>query len=564
MTQKRQTIGRYKVQSLVGEGATAFVYKAYDPAIDRTLAIKILKQEYSADSNFSTRFQREARSAGAISHPNIVTIYDVGQASGTPYIAMEFLDEDSLARVLAGGERLPLKKILSIGIQLANALDFAHRRGIVHRDIKPANILLVEGGDTVKLTDFGIARFPTIDEMQQTHVGALLGTPRYMSPEQVAARPLDGRSDLFSLGAILYELLTGRRAFENDNLALLMLQVLQTTPPPPSSIAPDIPEGLDRAIMKLLNKRPEQRFQTGKQVSEALQRELQALQDREKSETQNRFLPLRVKLALRASAALALTFAACMTIVYGAERRVLQAQFLDSGASLAKFVAVEAALPVLGQNWLPLKLFVQDAKARGSFEYLAVTDHRGIVQASTEEGLTGRPFAPLPGQTTTANAAGMWISSVALPDGRSVFLFDTPILFQNTPIGTIHLGVSQSGMQRVLRATLALLALLGLVAVIAVGGLSYFFGGLMAKSIRLLRESLVAFGDGDSDRRISQKRADEFGELFIAFNRMAESTQMRLAALAPDRTPYADGEVQLPKGAAETTANDAATLLLLA
>jgi serine/threonine-protein kinase len=564
MPQKRQTIGRYKVQSLVGEGATAFVYKAYDPAIDRTLAIKILKQEFSADSNFSTRFQREARSAGAISHPNIVTIYDVGQAAGTPYIAMEFLDEDSLARVLASEERLPLRKILSIGIQLADALDYAHRRGIVHRDIKPANILLVAGGDTVKLTDFGIARFPTIDELQQTHIGALLGTPRYMSPEQVAARPLDGRSDIFSLGSILYELVTGRRAFENENLALLMLQVLQTTPPSPSTIAPDVPEGLDRAIMKLLNKRREQRFQTGKEVSEALRRELEALEDRKKRETQNRFLPLRVKLALRASAALALTIAACMMIVYGAERRVLQAQVLDSGASLAKFVAVEAALPVLGQNWLPLELFVQDAKARGSFDYLAVTDHGGIVQASTEKGLTGMPFVRPPGQTAISRARGMSISSVTLPGGRSIFLFDTPILFQNTPIGTIHLGVSQAGMQHVLQATLALLAFVGLVTVVAVGSLSYFFGGLMAESIRLLRDSLIAFGDGDFDRRISQKRADELGELFVAFNCMAENTRIRLAAPVHDQASEAEGEVKLPEGAAQATANDGATLLLSA
>jgi len=557
-------IGRYKVQSLVGEGATAFVYKAWDPAIDRTLAIKILKQEFSADPNFSTRFQREARSAGAISHPGIVTIYDVGQAGETPYIAMELLDEDSLARVLAGGERLPLEKILSIGIQLASALDYAHRRGIVHRDIKPANILLVAGGETVKLTDFGIARFPTIDEMQKTQVGTVLGTPRYMSPEQVAARPLDGRSDLFSLGAILYELATGRPAFENDNMALLMLQVLQITPPLPSAIAPGVPGGLDRVIMKLLHKRPEQRFQSGKDLADALQRELEALQDKEKSERQNRYLPLRVKLALRAGAALALTFVVCMTIVYGAERRVLEEQVFNDGASLAKFVAVEAALPVLGQNWLPLKLFVQDAKARGSFDYLAVTDHDGIVQASTEKQSEGRVFAPLPGQKAIADAVGVSISSITLPDGRSAFLFDTPILFQQTRIGTIHLGVSQAGMHSVLEATLALLAFVGMIAVAAVGSLSYFFGGMIGKSIRLLRDSLAALGEGDFDRRLSRISADEFGELFVAFNGMAEKMQSRLAALTRDRSQEAEGEVKLADGTAEMTAQDGATLLLSA
>lgn len=559
---KPHRIGRYELQSLVGEGATATVYKAHDPAIDRTVAIKILKKEFGADKNFSSRFQREARSAGAISHPNIVTIYDVGQVNGHPYIAMEFLDEESLAHVLAAGKKLPIRRVLSIGIQLAGALDYAHRHGIVHRDLKPANILLIHGGETVKLTDFGIARLAGIDELQRTHVGTVLGTPRYMSPEQAAARPVDGRSDLFSLGAILYELLTGHRAFDNDNLALLLLQILQTTPPPPSSISPDVPEVLDRVVMKLLGKRPDQRYQTGNQLAAALERELYTLQDSERSHAQNRFLPLRVKLALRASTALALLFMGCMSVIYGVEERVLQAQVLDSGESLAKFVAAEAAVPVLGQNWLPLKLFVQDAQARGSFDYLAITDHHGIVEASTDGSLTGKVFSRPLRQTPIARSATMTISSATLPDGRSAYLFDTPILFQNTPIGTIHLGVNQTGMQRVLQDTLSLLAFLGLLSVCAVGSLSYFFGGLMAKPIRLLRDSLTAFGDGDMDRRISQDREDEFGQLFAAFNRMADQTQIRLAMIEGDARAELNSQVTIPHAARGTTVAEDATLMM--
>lgn len=559
---KAHTIGRYEVQSLVGEGATATVYKAYDPAIDRTVAIKILKREHGTDENFSSRFQREARSAGAISHPNIVTIYDVGQVDGNPYIAMEFLDEESLDQVIAAGKKLPIKKVISIGIQLANALGHAHRHGVVHRDIKPANVLLIHNGETVKLTDFGIARLSGIDELQQTHVGTVLGTPRYMSPEQAAARPLDGRSDLFSLGAILYELLTGRRAFDNDNLALLLLQILQTMPRPPSSLSPEVPEGLDRVIMKLLSKRPEQRFQTGGQLAGALERELHALHEREKTAAQNRFLPLRVKLALRASTGLAVLFLGGMLIIHQVERRVLRDQVLDSGASMAKFVAVEAAVPVLGQNWLPLKLFVQDAQARGSFDYLAITDHRGIVEASTDGRLVGRHFSTPPGQTPISRSRAMSISSVTLPEGQSVFLFDTPILFQNTPVGTIYLGVSQTGMERVLSESFSLLALMGLFAIVAVGSLSYFFGGLMAKPIRQLRESLVAFGDGDTDRRIFQAREDEFGLLFAAFDRMADNIQSRFVTRGAAPGSLVDDELILPEAAPGTLTENAETLVM--
>ncbi len=235
-------IGRYEIEGLVGEGATAVVYRARDPAIGRTVAVKLLKTEHGLDLDYLARFQREAQSAGAISHPNIVTIYDVGRVDGTPYITMEFLDEKSLADVIASGNRLPVKQVISIGIQLARALDHAHAQGVVHRDIKPDNVLVLNRGETVKLTDFGIARLESGDDAQRTHAGTVLGTPRYMSPEQAMGQSSDGRSDLFSLGAILYELLAGRRAFDSNNLASLMLQIVQQDPPPLTELNSDLPK----------------------------------------------------------------------------------------------------------------------------------------------------------------------------------------------------------------------------------------------------------------------------------------------------------------------------------
>jgi serine/threonine-protein kinase len=548
-------IGRYEIEEKIGEGASAIVYRAHDPQIDRTVAIKVLKQDKGVDQEYLARFQREAKSAGAISHPNIVTIYDLGSIEGAPYIAMEYVDARSLEAILAVGGTFTIKQVVRIAIQLAQALDYAHRQGVIHRDIKPANILLLDDDETVKLTDFGVARLTGADDLQKTHAGTMLGTPRYMSPEQVSGRDTDGRSDLFSLGTILYELLARRRTFDNDNLGLLMVQILQQDPPPIAASVPGVPGGVQRAVAKLLHKRPEQRFQTGAQLAQTLSRELKAIEDAEDEKRRDRFLPLRLKLAGLAGATLAVLFLICMGIVYDVESRMVQARMLDSGGSLAKFVAVQTAVPVLGQNWLPLKLFVADARERGSFDYLAVTDHRGIVQAATDEAAVGKHLSAPIDTRVFSQTPALTASSAILPGGKPVFLFQTPILFQKTVIGRIYLGISQDGTARVLRATLWLLTALGVISVLAVTGLSYLLGAMIARRLRLLRDALTAFGGGDRDRRVARAGSDEIGQLFSAFNRMADHLSQVEAGGAED---VAD-PTPLPVG--EARADDATIIL---
>jgi serine/threonine protein kinase/HAMP domain-containing protein len=526
-------IGRYVVEELVGEGAMAKVYRARDPEIGRTVAIKVLKEELCVDEEYVTRFLREAKAAGAISHPNIVTIYDVGRTGSTPYITMEFLDEKSLAEILAEGTKLPPTQVISIAIQLARALDHAHRRGIVHRDVKPGNILMMEKGQTVKITDFGIARLDRSDDLQKTHAGTVLGTPRYMSPEQAAGQTVDGRSDLFSLGVILYEMVTGKKAFDSNNVATLILQIMQKDPVPIRTLAPEVPVGLQRIISKLLNKRPDQRFKTGEELAEALGRELAAITAQEEEAKRNRFVSLRVKWAASVGSAIAVVFLISMTVVYYVEARVIRAQVLDSGSSLAKFVALQNAVPALREDWVPVEVFVQDASARGTFDYLAITDHDHIVKASTAKDIVGKKFVPLPNAQEVISAPDLTATSVTLPDGKAAFLFDTPILFQKTEIGRIYLGIDRAGMDRVLSSTLFMMSNLGILTVLSAVGMLYVFGGLLARPLRSLSKSLQDFGAGDLDRRISEGRNDEIGQVFSAFNHMADAVQARFGNRQP-------------------------------
>ena len=261
--------GRYQIVKELGKGSMGVVYQAYDPQIDRSVAIKVLRQDRLTSEAFIQRFLREAKAIGRLSHPNIVTVYDVGEDQGTIYIAMEFLEGEPLHKIMEG-KRFGLQEILHLGIQAAETLDYAHRKGIIHRDVKPSNIILQSSGQ-IKITDFGIAHIEDTSASVQTQSGEILGTPAYMSPEQVMGQPIDGRSDLFSLGIILYELSSGKRPFGGENLTAIFHSITQTNPPEPAKINPDIPQNLSQIILKCLRKTPDKRFETGKTLAAALE-----------------------------------------------------------------------------------------------------------------------------------------------------------------------------------------------------------------------------------------------------------------------------------------------------
>ena len=260
--------GRYRVVKELGKGAMGIVYKAFDPQIDREVALKILRKDRLTDDEFARRFFKEAKAIGRLSHPNIVTVYDVGQDHGTIYIAMEFLEGRPLDEAIKK-DGLKITDIGSIGVQIAEALDYAHKKGVIHRDIKPSNIILNPDG-RIKITDFGVAQIEDLLTLHQTQAGAIIGTPVYMPPEQVNGQPVDGRSDLYALGVILYELLTGAKPFTGENFAAIFASVINHTPDEPVKIVSDISKFQSDLIMKSISKEPDRRFQTGREMAAAL------------------------------------------------------------------------------------------------------------------------------------------------------------------------------------------------------------------------------------------------------------------------------------------------------
>jgi eukaryotic-like serine/threonine-protein kinase len=263
-------LGRYAILSELGRGAMGVVYKATDSVLERTVAIKTVNMNLTPEEakGYEARFYQEARSAGSLNHPNIVTIYDVGRVNDVVFMAMEFIEGVELRSLFAEGRPLPVTQAISIAAQVAEGLGYAHDHGIVHRDIKPANIMVMPSGP-VKITDFGIARMRASSH-ELTQTGMMLGSPKYMSPEQVIGKRADHRSDIFSLGVILYEMLCGATPFNGENVTALMYQIVNFAPPAPSTVNSAVPELLDYIVAKMLAKPIDERYQGGNEVSRDL------------------------------------------------------------------------------------------------------------------------------------------------------------------------------------------------------------------------------------------------------------------------------------------------------
>ena len=529
-----QQVGRYLIRERLGRGGMATVFKAHDPTINREVAIKFLHASLCADDEYRARFVREARAAGGLSHPNIVVVHDVGEIDGRPYMAMELIEGTSLAEELEKNKQMPIRDVVVMGMQLARALDYAHARGIVHRDIKPGNIMRLAGSQTIKVTDFGIAHMDDrgdddTDAAQHTRIGDVLGTPQYMSPEQANGEKLDGRSDLFSTGIVLYQMLTGRRPFRGDSLVAVATRITTEDPPPITKQRPDVPASLRRVVDRCLAKQPGNRFQTGRELSDALAKVLAELDEIAREKNRPRIVPLRVKWAAMMAAIVAVVMGLTAAIITQRQYAAMMDQVSDYGASLARMIAQQNAAAVLGEDWEQVDVGVQEIMKTRNFERVTVIDLGGIVRVSSIPSLVGQPYRPEATENIGKHGA-IATTRYAGANGSPILGFDAPINFQDKQVGRVALGVPEEPLTQVARLSIMLMVVLAVVTVLAVAIAMYFVANWFAKPIRLVAESMAEIGKGRFDHRINEQRKDEFGELYVAFDAMAQALQDRNAA----------------------------------
>ncbi len=527
-----QRIGRYRIEGVLGEGAMSIVYAGFDPDIQRQVAIKCLHREVAADPAYRRRFLAEARAAGHLTHPHILTIFDAGESEdGYSYIAMERLSGETLASRVAREGFPPVAVILDLAEQVAAALEYAHNQGIVHHDIKPENIMLGDGWRQAKVNDFGIAERRTTNLAAATPRTEIGGTPAYMAPEHLRGEPPDPRSDLFSLGVVLYWLVTGKLPWrETDDIRQLLRERLRTRRPriqPRDAATPSI---LIEIVRTLLAPAVEARYQRGGEVIDDLhlaRREYERLYEKPLS---GRIISLRLRWTGLLGVVLCLTLLLGLTAIYAKQNTAVTGLALDFGSSLGRMIVSESAEDLLLGDRAATRALVQDISRNRQIRYLAIADRHGEVIASTQPDQVSRKLPVLDGQqrlSGTREVASYHSGIAGDPNQGEMLLFDLPIHYQSATVGDLRLGISDAPLRAAQRTTLWVIAAVLIVTLAAVVGSAYWLSRRLLTLFDLLTTAMLRVARGDFRHRIRLARRDELGRVFAAFNLMNGALQSR-------------------------------------
>lgn len=506
----------------------AVVYAGFDPSIDRRVAIKCLHREVADDPEYRQRFLVEARAAGQLTHPHIVTIFDTGETEdGRPYLAMERLSGETLASRVASRGLPSIPAIITLVSQLAMALDYAHARGVIHHDIKPDNIVLADGWHHAKISDFGIAerRGNTQDMPSGDRIG---GTPAYMAPERLRGEQSEPRSDLFSLGVVLHWLVTGKLPWPDHGDVRQTIADRQQPLAPIEPRDPATPSMLAGIIATLLDPSPEARYQRGKEVADdlhAAQREYEKLQEQP---LVSRFMSLRLRWAAALGATLTLVLMLGLALIYGKQSHAVTGLALDFGGSMGRMLASESAENLLLGDRAATRALVEDVARNQQIHYLAIADRSGEIIASTRTDEVSRKLPPASGQKYVAQSDD--VQSYLSPDTRNedgMLLFDVPVRYQDKAVGQLRLGISNAPLHAAQRTTLGVILMVLVLTLAAVMGAAYWLFRRPLTLLNLVSDAMLRVARGDFRYRIRQIRNDELGRLFAAFNLMNTALQNR-------------------------------------
>ncbi|MDW2983284.1 protein kinase [Rhodanobacter sp. KK11] len=534
-------VGRYRIDGVLGEGAMAVVYAGFDPDIERKVAIKCLHREIAADPAYRRRFLVEARAAGHLTHPHIVTIFDVGETDdGRSYIAMERLSGETLAGKVAREGFPPLPVVIELVGQLAAALDYAHARGVLHHDVKPENIMLVDGWSYAKISDFGIAERRGAPRDAGGVPAEIGGTPAYMALERLRGERTDARSDLFSLGVVLYWLLTGKLPWPDiGNVQQLVRKRLRSPRPPIRPRDPATPSILVSIARTLLAPAAESRYQRGAEVIDDLRLAAREYERERENPLATRIISLRLRWAGGLGAILSLVLMLGLAAIYAKQGTAVTGVALDFGSSMGRMIASESAEDLLLGDHAATRALVTDVSRNRQIRYLAIADRDGGIIASTQPQEVGQRLSAPDGEKYLPRSDGIqsYLSHTAGERGQGgMLLFDVPIHYQAKVVGDLRLGISNAALRAAQRTTLWVIVIVLVLTLAAVVGAAYWLFRRPLNTLDLLADALLKVARGDFRHRIRLVRRDELGRLFAAFNLMngaLQARQHRSGASAP-------------------------------
>lgn len=538
-------LGRYELGPEIGRGNMAVVHRAFDGRLQRQLALKILHPEFARDKRYRREFLTEAHAAGRLSHPGIMTIHDVGESDGRPFMAMELLEGRTLQQKLEEEGPLPAAEVLVIGIQLAEALDYAHEKGVIHRDVKADNIVVTGRDGRVKLTDFGIARLRQARSTAEPTDESIVGTPNYMAPEQVRGEAVDGRADLYALGVLMYRLFSGRLPFARRSTRDTLQAILRERPARLKPRDPETPAALRSVIGVLMSRAPADRYRTGAELAADLR---EILRDLEADQRLAPRVPLSIRWPVALGIAVALTLLVGTVAVHYHQRSVMTGLMFDFGRSMSAIIANEAAEDMLLGDYVAVQAMVQDMQGNRQMAYLRLVDRDGTVVVSSETDERGRAAESLfQGETLAERDGGERVARYEAGASER-FLFQAPVVYQDRRIGSLALGVETEALQSALGTGLVAMGALAVTTLMAVLLGAYVLSRRLRLPLRVLGNALDRLAAGERGHRIRLRRRDEFGELFARYNLMAESLEASENAGAAGRKQERAGEAGSGEG----------------